>query len=189
MNVREAILSRRTVQRFSTEPIPDGCIERALEGALRAPNHKLTNPWRFTRVGPQARAEIVEVGLRIKREAAEAKGREFSTAQEELVRAKLANSAALLIVSQVLADDEFRRREDYASIACAIENFMLCLWAEGVGSKWATGAVTRHAETYEIAGIDAQNEEIVAFVWVGHSSRDLFETPRRPLSEVYRELP
>jgi nitroreductase len=189
MNVREAILTRRTVQKYSTEPIPEGCIERALECAIRAPNHKLSNPWRFSRVGPQTRREIVDLGVRIKRDKAESKGRELSEKKVEKIRAKLGNSPEVIVVSQVLADDPFRRKEDFAAIACAIQNLSLCLWEEGVGSKWATGGVTRHAQTYEITEIDPEREEIVGFVWVGHSSRDLFETPRQPLDEVYRELP
>lgn len=189
MNVREAILSRRTVQRYTTEPIPEGCVERALECAIRAPNHKLTNPWRFTRVGPETRQKIVDLGVRIKQEKARSKGTELSDEKVDKIRAKLGNSPEVLVVSQVLDDDDFRRREDYASVACAIQNLMLCLWDEGVGSKWATGGVTRHPETYEITGIDPEKQEIVGFVWIGHSSRELFETPRQPLEEVYRELP
>lgn len=189
MNTREAILSRRTVQRYSTEPIPDGCVERALECALRAPNHKLSNPWRFTRVGPETRAKLVELGVEIKRDKCQAKGLELSDEKEELIRAKLGNSPEVIIFSQVLDADDFRRKEDYASLACAIQNFMLSLWDEGVGSKWATGGVTRHPQTYEILQLDPDRQEIVGFVWVGHSSQELFETPRQPLDEVYRELP
>ncbi len=189
MNIREAILSRRTVQRYTTEPIPEGCIERALECAIRAPNHKLSNPWRFTRVGPETRQKIVDLGVRIKRQKAASEGRELSEEKEQTIRAKLGNSPEVIAVSQVLADDPFRRKEDYAAIACAIQNFTLCLWGEGVGSKWATGGVTRHDETYDILGIDAERDEIVGFIWVGHSSCELVETPRQPLEEVYRELP
>lgn len=189
MDTRKAILSRRTVQQFSTEPIPEGCVERALECAVRAPNHKLSNPWRFTRVGPKTREKIVEVGLGLKRAKARAKGSEFSEKKEEKIRAKLGNAPALVAVSQVREEDEFRAREDYAAIACAIENFMLSLWSEGVGSKWATGKVTRAPATYDALGIDSAKEELVAFLWVGHSSRELFETPRRPLEELCRTLP
>lgn len=189
MDVRKAILTRKTVQRYSTDPIPDGCIDRALECAVRAPNHKLTNPWRFTRVGPKTREKIVALGIQIKADKASRKGRELTPEYIEKLRSKLGNSPGLLVVSQVLDDDEFRRKEDYASIACAIQNLSLSLWSEGVGSKWATGGVTRHAETYEITGIDPDREQIVGFVWIGHSAPQLVETPRDPVEEVTRELP
>lgn len=189
MDARQAILTRKTVQKYTTEPIPDGCIDRALECAIRAPNHKLTNPWRFAKIGPQTREKIVALGIEIKAEKAARQGREMSEEYVEKLRAKLGNSPGLLVVSQVLDDDDFRRKEDYASVACAIQNICLSLWSEGVGSKWATGSVTRHSETYEIVGIDPDQEQIVGFVWIGHPSCELVETPRDPVDEVTRELP
>ncbi|MGM0555430.1 MAG: nitroreductase family protein [Myxococcota bacterium] len=189
MDVREAILTRKTVQKYSEESIPEGCIDRALECAIRAPNHKLTNPWRFSRVGPQTREQIVALGIELKAQKAARRGRELTESYVDELRAKLGNSPGLLIVSQVLADDAFRRKEDYASVACAIQNISLSLWSEGVGSKWATGGVTRHPETYAIAGIDPDEEEIVGFVWIGHPSQGPTETPREPAEDVTRELP
>jgi hypothetical protein len=36
--------------------------------------------------------------------------------------------------------------EDHAATACAVQNFMLCLASEGMGSKWMTGAMGIGAE-------------------------------------------
>ena len=65
MDVYEAILGRRTTHKFAPEPVDEAVIDRALRAAHRAPNHKLTWPWRFTRVGPEGRARLVELGLRL----------------------------------------------------------------------------------------------------------------------------
>ena len=104
------------------------------------------------------------------------------------VRQKLAAPPELIVMVQALDEDEMRRKEDYASIACAIQNMSLVLWAEGVGSKWSTGKVTRHKKTYELCEVDRDHEEIVGFVWVGYPLHTV-SSPRRPLEEVYRELP
>lgn len=189
MSIREAILTRHTVQKYSTDPIPEGCIRRAIECALRAPNHKLTNPWRFRQVGPQTRGPLVEIGVELKREKAAQKGREFDSRTVDQLRAKLGNSPGLLIVTQVRTDDPQRSREDYAACACAIQNLMLSLWGEGVGSKWSSGQITRDPRTYELTQIDPEVEEIIAFVWVGHSSTRVIEVPRRPIEEVFFQLP
>src|SRR5690625_2514095 len=162
MNVQEALLTRRTIQAFRPEKIDDAPIERALEAAIRAPNHKLTNPWRFTRVGPRVRAELDALGIELK-----LKGREPSPEMMERLRAKFEYPAHLIAVSQVLDDDEFRRREDYGATACAIQNFCLSLWAENIGTKWGTGSVTTHEKSYELLGIDPEVEEIVGFIWIG----------------------
>ena len=49
--VQEALLSRRTVHHFEERPVPDDVLRRGLECAIRAPNHKLTEPWRFRSLG------------------------------------------------------------------------------------------------------------------------------------------
>lgn len=190
MNTREAILSRQTIQKFNTEPVPEGCVQRAVECALRAPNHKLSNPWRFRRVGPETRAQLVNIAIELKRAGAAAKGRALKETAVDKIRTKVGNSAELLIVSQIRNDeDPFRSREDYGAIACAIQNILLCLWSEGVSSKWGTGAPTRHLDSYQAAGIDPETEEIVGFIWIGHPSVEPKKSPRRPLEEVYFELP
>lgn len=187
MEARDTILNRRTVHRYSTEPIPDGALDRALEAAVAAPNHKLTNPWRFTRVGPETRDAITDLYVRLKREANDG----LSDEQEEEYRRKVGDPPELVVPSQVLADDEFRRREDYAAVACAIENLMLSLRSEGVYSKWGTGSVTRRPEVYDWLDIDEEDEEIVGFVWVGYPREDRREEPkppRKPLDEVVRHV-
>jgi len=188
MDVRDAIRQRRTVHRYSTEPIPDGALDRALEAAVAAPNHKLTNPWRFTRVGPEGRQAIEDLYVRLKRES----NGGLSESDEETYRHKVGDPPELIVPSQVLADDAFTRKEDYAAVACAIHNVMLSLRGEGVFSKWTTGSITRHPETYELLDIDEEDEQIAGFVWVGYpreDRRDVAKPGRAPLEEVVREVP
>ena len=180
MKTLDTIRQRRTIHLYEDRPLPEGLLREALEACLRAPNHKLTNPWRFTRVGPETRAKLVDLGVELKGE--------LSERTEAKVRDKLGSSAELVVVSQVRVADDFRRREDFGAIACAIQNLSLALWSEGVGSKWSTGGLTRHERTYELLGIDPEAEEIVGFVWIGYP-RTVPDPPRRALDEVYRELP
>jgi len=180
MSVSTAILTRRTAHWYRPDPVPEEVLHGALACATRAPNHKLTNPWRFTRVGPVTRAAIVELAVEVKRD----NGR-LTQRQAASVREKVSSAPELFIVTQVLEGDEFRRREDYAACACAIQNFCLSLWADGVHSKWATGAVTRVRKLYELAGIDPAVEQTVGFVWVGYADEQP-GTPRRPVSDILR---
>ncbi|MDA7518940.1 nitroreductase family protein [Akkermansiaceae bacterium] len=66
----ELMKKRRSVRDFSTDPIPDGVIERCLEIGGRAPSGANQQPWHFAVVRNQ------EVKRKI-REAAEAEEREF----------------------------------------------------------------------------------------------------------------
>src|SRR5437588_180309 len=52
MNVERAIRGRRTHKVFASEPLPRPLLDELLELARWAPNHHLTNPWRFGVVAP-----------------------------------------------------------------------------------------------------------------------------------------
>jgi nitroreductase len=188
MDTFKALTSRTTIHRFSEEPVDDAIVERALEAAVAAPNHKLTNPWRFTRIGDETQASITELYLDLKRES---KG-ELSDHQVREYRQKIGGPPVVIAVSQVLDDDPFRRKEDYAAVACAIQNLMLSMFNDGIHTKWSTGSVTRHDETYRMLGIDPDRQEIVGFVFAGRPREDHRDTQkpgRKPLSEVVRKVP
>ena len=58
MELEQAIRTRRTVKAFDPQPVDRATLEELLELARWAPNHNLTNPWRFRVVGSQALARL-----------------------------------------------------------------------------------------------------------------------------------
>lgn len=180
MDVQTALHTRRTVHRYRRGALPEGALDRALEAAIMAPNHRLTWPWRFTLVSREARAPLADLAVEFK-----AKPAQPCTAElEAKVRAKVLDPEHLVVVSLVRADNPMVAREDYAAAACAIQNLSLSLTAEGIGSKWSTGGVTRAAGTYAILDIDPETEEIIGFVWVGLPDCEP-KTPERPPLETF----
>lgn len=180
-------MQRRTVHAYRPDAVPEVLLTRALEAALAAPCHRMTEPWRFVRVGKQTRQRLAEIAVRVKRETAV---QPFTEAAAAKARAKVLDPPELLVVSRVRHRDPAIEREDYAAIACAIQNLSLALWAEGVGSKWSTGRVISEAETYATLGVNGDEQEIVAFVWIGMPAGDAPKPKRRRgVTDVLRELP
>src|SRR5271167_300449 len=60
MDVEDAIRSRRTHKAFAPEPVAREVVDELLDLALWAPNHHLTNPWRFRVLGPASLARLKE---------------------------------------------------------------------------------------------------------------------------------
>ncbi len=65
MDVEKAIRSRRTVKAFERGPVDRSALEELLELARWAPNHNLTNPWRFRVLGPHALAALKRAAVEL----------------------------------------------------------------------------------------------------------------------------
>lgn len=175
------IAGRRTVNRFQAEPPPRELLMEALELARWAPNHHLTEPWRFYLVGERTRERIVELNREI---VAARQG----DAAGDAKAASWRRIPGWFVVTRANAPSERQAWEDYAACACAIHNIALYLWSGGVGMKWTTGPVTRHQRFYEILGIDPSDETVVGLIWYGYPDEQP-QTRRHPVSERLTELP
>jgi nitroreductase len=185
----EGLIGRRTVYKYQEREVPEPALERALEAGRWAPNHKLTEPWRFTVVGAQTRARLGDVAARLGAKKAEGLPDEEKERQVARARSKIADVPALIVFSYTRSpDDDFRDREDYAAAVCAVQNVQLSLWADELGSQWSTGGVTRDGESYEVLGIDSDAESIIGFLKVGFPLK-VPSVGRKPLDDVTRRLP
>ena len=59
MEIKDLVKSRRTIHQFKPEPVPDEVkVRAAMEQAIWAPNHYLTQPWRFYLLGEKSKNQI-----------------------------------------------------------------------------------------------------------------------------------
>src|SRR3712207_8413323 len=79
MDVIRAIEMRQSVGRMKPDPVPKGMIERILESAVHAPNHRLTEPWRFHVFTGKGRGELARARAETARLRAEEEGDRKST--------------------------------------------------------------------------------------------------------------
>ena len=163
MDLEKAIKLRRTIHSFSQKKVTENIIERAIELANYAPCHRLTFPWRFTNISRSQRELLAKLAIEIK-----VGDRTIDTALQAKINSKILDPSHLIVATQIIANDQKNRLEDYAACSCAIQNLLLSLIDEGVGSKWSTGRLTTHEKTYEIVNIDPSLEEIIGFIWVGY---------------------
>ena len=185
MELFEAILGRRTIKDFTADAVPRAVLERALEAGIWAQNHRLTEPWRFTILGPETHRGLGEIYAHAQASKAEGETREKLRAD---AAGKIASKPQIVATSCVLAADESQREEDHAAVACAIQNIQLAAWALGLGMQWSTGKVIRLAETYRLLGIDPEKERIVGLLYFGFPAKVPPAPRRKALPEVSRWL-
>ncbi len=133
VELEDAIRTRRTHKAYGTEPVPRATLEELFELARWAPNHNLTNPWRFRVLGPGALARLKE-----------AAGPEAA--------AKLDRAPTLVAASQVRAGDPVQDEEDLCAAATASYIVLLGAHARGLAGYWRTPAVLRTPERPRRAG-------------------------------------
>ena len=173
------IKSRRTINFFLPEPVPDELLLKAIKVARWAPNHKKTEPWHFHLLGDDARGRAIELITEIKAEGKAAKA--------AAVRKRLEDVPGWLVISSAVSDDAVRQMEDYAACSCAAQNMMLYLWRAGIGVKWTTGKVTRDERFFRILDIDPASRLIVGLFWYGYPQFVPGQS-RRKTSEIVTKL-
>ena len=176
MDAIDAIQRRTSVRRFRPDPVPREAIARLLDCAVRAPNHKLTEPWRFAVVTGAARGRLAEFRARHRLKRYTDPGSEEARAGAEKVRRETEETPAFVVVMCALNPDELTREEDYAAAMMATANLMIAAESLGLGTYLKTGGIMRDPGVAELVGLD-EGFRVVGVVSLGYPATD--EPPRR----------
>lgn len=168
MDVLDAIRSRRTHKAFGTEPVPAELLNELLELARWAPNHRVTNPWRFRVLGPLALERLKE-----------AAGHEGAS--------KLGRAPTLVAATALRAEDPVQDLEDQYATACAVYAVLLAAHARGLAGYWRTPEVLRTAEGRQALGIPDE-ERFIALIHLGPRRQEKEPPDRLPPADYITHL-
>ena len=176
------IIGRRTIHQFKANELPPmNILETALDAAVWAPNHHLSQPWRFHLLGPQSVEQVCLLNSELVRDKKGDKAAEVKLRRWREI-------PGWLLLSREKVDDPIRDREDYAACCCAAHNLSLMLWEKGIGMKWTTGGVTRDKRFFDIVELDFERDSVVGLFWYGYPA-EIPQATRRPASEMIKTLP
>jgi nitroreductase len=165
MDVEDAIRTRRTHKVYTPEPVDRATLDELFDLARWAPNHNLTNPWRFRVLGPGALEKLKA-----------AAGAEAA--------AKLDRAPTLIAVSVTqTGSDPVQDEEDVCAAACAAYIVLLAAHGRGLAGYWRTPAVLRTAEGRAALGIPA-DEHVLGLLHLGHPRQSREAPPRAPADDV-----
>ncbi len=181
MDVLELIKTRRSVKSWKPDPVPREVVERLLDAAVWAPNHKLTEPWRFYVLGPKAKKKLAELRRRLRAEKVpDPEAPEVRAALQKVYDDTWA-TPALLAVACATSDDRVRREEDYAATAMAVQNLLLAAASLGIGTYLRTGEMLEHPEMRALVDLP-DDHRLFGVISLGYAA----ETPtkrRTPAAE------
>jgi nitroreductase len=166
MDVEEAIRTRRTHKAFGPQEIPASALSELFELARWAPNHKLTTPWRFRVLGPEARSALMELA-------------------EELVRgsaSKLRRAPTLVAISACLGGESAQDRDDLLACAAAAYIVLLAAHARGLAGYWRSLPLLEEARARALLELD-DGEHPLGLLYLGKPIQEARVPQRPPIDE------
>jgi nitroreductase len=179
--IAQLLQTRRTIHEFKPELPPRKVVVDAIDAARWAPNHRVTEPWRFYLLGRETANAIADYNAEMIAASGDSTGAEKK-------RQRWRAMPGWLVLTCAVSDDPVRSREDYAACCCAAQNMMLYLWSAGVGAKWNTGRISRDPRLYELIGADAARESVVGIYWYGYPA-EIPNQRRKPVDSILCEVP
>lgn len=175
MDIRDVILTRRTVHNYTPEKVDDALVEEALALSLWAPNHKLTFPWVYTWLGPETRSRLGDLSAELK--AAD-------PVKRKAAKDTVITPSHLISLGIKRSESAGRQHEDYATLACSVQILSMYLWQHGIATKWSTGGWSTHEKAYEIIGLNPAEVKLEGALMIGYE-QILPKAPERPPLERF----
>jgi nitroreductase len=169
VTLAELAAARRTHKAFGDEPLPTEELFDLLDLARLAPNHHLTQPWRFRVLGPETLAALQEAGG-----PGEA--------------AKLMRAPTLVVASVALSGEVVQDEEDVCATAAAIMLVLLGATERGLATYWRTPGVLRTTRGREALGIPT-GERVLGLLHFGAPAREPAARERAPAAAYVTVLP
>ena len=175
----DVIKNRRSVfpAQYIAKPIAKVDIEKILEAANWAPNHRKTEPWRFKVIQGKKKAELGEflsntyIDITPKPKQIKAK---------KLIENPKRAGAIIAICMQRDAAESVPEWEEIAATAMAVQNMWLCCTELGIGCYWSSPALIKHMDEFLPMN---EGEKCLGFFYMGYYEGELPERTRNPIAD------
>lgn len=185
---RDAVFDRRTVRFFTPTPVDRAAVLRAVEAAITAPAPHHTTPWRFVLVEERPTRLLDDL---LQAWIADLRGDGFTEEQiaRRTKRGDVLRNAPYLVVPCLTttggahAYPDTRRasaeREMFlVAMGAGVENFLIALAAEGLGSAWVSSTMFRRDVVRQVLDLPDDWDPMGA-VAIGHAAQPPSQRPAR----------
>ncbi|WP_438351356.1 nitroreductase family protein [Paenibacillus sp. FA6] len=185
MNISEAIRTRRSIGKVTEEDVPVSAIEQILEAGTWAPNHRLTEPWRFFVLRGEGRKLLGHALADIAVKATVDPTSPEAQAAAESARKKPMRAPVIITVAVTPKEQaNIIELEEYGAVFSAIQNMLLEAHALGLGAIWRTGEPTYQSQMNEHFGLSPK-DKVLGFIYLGIPVGDRIQQSKRtPFQDV-----
>jgi nitroreductase len=179
----DVIRTRRNVREFVDEPVTRDQLESILDAARWAPNHRLTEPWRFVvlQAGGSGRKRVAELVRDWTFENVKNPTLERRRQSADQVYDEIMSAPGFMYAFATPGPSEEVSRENYAATACAVQNVQLAAHSMGLAVGWSTGKPCLPPDLPGVIGVDPSWQMVGALYMGKPAVRPTVE--RKPVGE------
>ncbi|MFN0073636.1 MAG: nitroreductase [Chloroflexota bacterium] len=179
----EAIRTRRSIGKVSQEAPSKELISELLDAATWAPNHRLTQPWRFFVSTGDARLELGEAMSQAQINAEQPAPEHAAFLREAAAKKVLRAPVILTVAVEPSADPKVPEIEEICATAAATQNILLAAHALDLAAVWRTGDVCSSPEVRALYGL-SDRAQVIGFVYLGFPEDGGATKPRKNAAEL-----
>ncbi|MFN3342614.1 MAG: nitroreductase [Flavobacteriales bacterium] len=182
--ITAVIQDRRTIapEFFGDRKVPREIVEKILNNAIWAPNHGMTQPWRFKVFMGDSIAKFGEAHAELYK--ASVNETDFDPGKYSKLKDRpLLSSVIIAICMKRNEAGKIPEIEEVEAVACAVQNMYLTCTAYGLASYWGSGGMTYSEGMKEYLGLGAQ-DKCLGFFYIGYPKGEWPKGQRRPIEYV-----
>lgn len=175
----DLIKKRRSVfpAQYNEKAIAKTDIERILQAANYAPNHKKTEPWRFKVLQGNKKAELGEFLSNTYIDITE---RPKQIKAKKLIENPKKAGAIIAICMQRDPNESIPEWEEVAAVSMAVQNMWLCCTEMGIGSYWSSPGLIKYM--HEFFNMN-EGEKCLGFFYMGYYDEEPLEVTRTSIED------
>lgn len=184
MDTREVLLTRRSIRRYKSDPIPESDLREILEAGLYAPSAINLQHWYFVAVqDPAAMEDVRQIMSGVVEKFTPLLKQRFSRNPEQIgITNKFLSTlggAPVCVLAFMLKPNYPDRDGAMQSVSAAIENMLLAAWDKGIGSCWLSAPQRMGFGPVFQARFAPGKGEFVAAITLGYPDQEGKLPPRR----------
>jgi nitroreductase len=180
--VLDAIRNRRSIGKMTDEIPPADLVRQVLEAGTWAPNHHLTEPWRFVVLQGEARVELGAV-MRELAAARETDPEKREKAATSAAGKPLRSPVVVAIAVEPSPEPNVPEIEELSAGSAAAQNMLLAADALGLAAIWRSGWMAFTPEVRDHLGL-SERAHVLGFIYLGYPAMERPVRSRRSVDEV-----
>ncbi len=181
--VNKLIKSRRSTKPryFNGEKIEDSIVWQILENAGWAPNHGLTQPWRFKVFTDNGLKKLANFQADLYQKLNSEKN--FKSEKYNRMKTNILKSSHVVVICMKRQKSEkIPEIEEIEAVACSVQNMALTATAYGICSFWGSGGVTYTQELKDFLGL-GEKDLCLGYLYLGYSDNPATSSRRDPIQD------